>query len=135
MEHPLFLPMFVHMIWTVVLYVVLTLLRAPAVWGVGRRKHYENTLTDIEKRTSANLSNQFEWPMFFYVIGVIVLASEVVNSVWYVGLAWVFVAGRIVHSGVQILTTNIRLRGLVFSVNFSAVLGMWLMYCVHYLNT
>ena len=40
-------------------------------------------------------------------------------------LAWIFVGGRLLHSAVQILTTNIRLRGLVFMVNFLAVLGLW----------
>jgi hypothetical protein len=42
-----------------------------------------------------------------------------------VTLAWVFVGGRLLHSYVQITTTNIRLRGLVFTVNFVAVLGLW----------
>jgi hypothetical protein len=40
-------------------------------------------------------------------------------------LAWVFVAGRFAHSGVQVFTTNVRLRGAVFTINFLAVLGMW----------
>ena len=40
--------------------------------------------------------------------------------------AWVFIAGRLLHSGVQVLTTNVRLRALVFTVNFLAVLGLWL---------
>ena len=37
----------------------------------------------------------------------------------------VFVGGRILHSTVQILSTNIRLRGLVYTINFLAVLGLW----------
>jgi hypothetical protein len=40
-------------------------------------------------------------------------------------LAWVFILGRVIHSGVQILTDNVRLRGLVFTINFLAVLAMW----------
>ncbi|MFV3332448.1 MAPEG family protein [Pseudomonas sp. NY15437] len=40
-------------------------------------------------------------------------------------LAWLFIAGRVAHSGVQILTRNVRLRGLVFTINFLAVLGLW----------
>ena len=42
-------------------------------------------------------------------------------------LAWVFVIGRVLHSLVQIFTDNIRLRGLVFTINFVAVLAMWLL--------
>jgi hypothetical protein len=41
-------------------------------------------------------------------------------------LAWIFIAGRILHSAVQILTPNVRLRGIVFTVNFLAVLGLWI---------
>jgi len=40
-------------------------------------------------------------------------------------LAWVFVIGRVLHSIVQIFTDNIRLRGMVFTINFIAVLAMW----------
>jgi hypothetical protein len=29
------------------------------------------------------------------------------------------------HSIVQIFTDNIRLRGMVFTINFAAVLAMW----------
>ena len=35
------------------------------------------------------------------------------------------VGGRLLHSAVQIPMTNIRLRGLVFMINFLAVLGLW----------
>lgn len=44
-----------------------------------------------------------------------------------VALAWIFVAGCVVHSGIQILTRNVRLRGLVFTINFLAVLGLWVL--------
>lgn len=40
-------------------------------------------------------------------------------------LAWLFLLGRLVHGAVQILTSNVRLRGLVFTINFLAVLGLW----------
>jgi hypothetical protein len=42
-------------------------------------------------------------------------------------LAWIFVLGRILHSAVQIFITNVRLRGAVFTVNFLAVLGLWVL--------
>ena len=44
-------------------------------------------------------------------------------AAWW--LAWVFVGGRVLHSAVQIGTANVRLRGLVFTVNFLAVLALW----------
>ena len=47
-----------------------------------------------------------------------------------IALAWIFVAGRVLHSVVQILTRNVRLRGIVFTVNFLAVLGLWVLVVV-----
>ena len=36
--------------------------------------------------------------------------------------AWVFVAGRVIHTLVQTLTDNVVLRGRVFVINFLAVI-------------
>ncbi len=124
MAHPLILPMAVHVGLTFLLYVLLTLARAPKVWGIGQREDGSNPWASIEPRISANLSNQFEWPLFFYAACLLLIQSGVQSGV-AVLLAWIFIVGRVVHSGVQILTTNIRLRGLVFTINFLAVLGLW----------
>jgi hypothetical protein len=105
------------------LYVLLTVARAPAIWGIGRRVDGSNPWATWEPRISANLSNQFEWPLLFYVACVILMQSGTTQAALV--LAWVFIAGRVVHSLVQILTANVRLRGLVFMVNFVAVLGLW----------
>lgn len=125
MSHPLIIPMTAHVALAAFLYVLLTIARAPSVWGVGRLPDGSNPWARFEPRISANLSNQFEWPVFFYAACVILLQSET-NPV-ALGLAWLFVVGRLLHSAVQILTTNVRLRGLVFTVNFIAVLGLWAM--------
>lgn len=118
-------PMLAHVGWVVLLYVALTLARAPSVWGIGRLADGTNPWAQFESRISANLSNQFEWPMLFYVVCILAVVGQSANARPFSWLAWLFVAGRIVHSGVQILTTNVRLRGLVFTINFLAVLWMW----------
>jgi hypothetical protein len=114
-----------HVAWAAVLYVALTVARAPAVWGIGRRPDGSNPWANWEPRISANLSNQFEWPLFFHVGCVVFLLLQPVPSDVTLVLAWGFIAGRVLHSAVQILTTNIRLRGLVFTLNFLAVLALW----------
>ena len=123
MPSPLIYPMTAHVGLTALLYVALTVARAPSVWHVGRRTDGSNPLAGVEPRISANLSNQFEWPLFFYV--ACLLEQNSVNDV-QLWLAWAFVAGRFIHTYVQVFTTNIRLRGAVFTVNFVAVLGMWI---------
>ena len=119
--------MFMHILLCALLYVFLTLARAPSVWGVGKNKDGSNPFADIQPKVSANLSNQFEWPLFFHVVCALLIALGEPISNSQVSLAWVFVIGRVLHSLVQIFTDNIRLRGLVFTINFVAVLAMWLL--------
>ena len=79
----------------------------------------------MEPRISANLSNQFEWPVFFYIACLALMMKALGSNIVFISLAWVFILGRVIHSGVQILMDNVRLRGLVFTINFLAVLAMW----------
>jgi hypothetical protein len=113
-----------HVALAALLYVLLTAARAPAVWGIGRAADGSNPWAQAERRISANLSNQFEWPLLFYVVCLLVILLRTADPVqsW---LAWLFIAGRLAHSAVHVFTTNVRLRGLVFTINFLAVLGMW----------
>ena len=124
MFQSLLIPMSVHVAFTTFLYALLTLARAPKIWGVGKRADGSNPWATIEPRISANLSNQFEFPVFFYAACVLLMQGQA-ESAFAMALAWIFILGRLAHSYVQILTVNIRLRGLVFTVNFLAVLGLW----------
>lgn len=124
---PLILAMAAHVALAAFLYALLTLARAPAVWGIGRRTDGSNPWAQVEPRISANLSNQFEWPVLFYIACVLLFMLGQGDARAAVALAWLFIAGRLLHSAVQIMTTNVRLRGLVFMVNFVAVLGLWVL--------
>lgn len=117
-------PMVAHVALLVLLYGLLTVARAPAVWGIGQRADGSNPWAPYEPRISANLSNQFQWPLLFYVACLLLQQGQ--PGPWAQALAWAFVAGRVLHSGVQILSQNVRLRGIVFTLNFLAVLGLWL---------
>lgn len=124
----LILPMAAHVALSTVLYALLTVARAPAVWGWGRAPDGRNPWAAVEPRISANLSNQFEWPLFFHIACLLLMVmGSAVDGRAAVGLAWVFIAGRVLHSAVQIALPNLRLRGLVFTINFVAVLGLWAM--------
>jgi hypothetical protein len=116
--------MAMHVALTALLYALLTVARAPSVWGLGERADGSNPWARIEPRLSANLSNQFEWPVLFYAACLLIIQYQLASAAATL-LAWVFIGGRIAHSGVQILTKNVRLRGLVFTINFLAVIGLW----------
>ena len=124
-------PLITYIVWVAFLYLALTVARAPfVVWNVGHSTDGSNPFADIEPRVSANLRNQFEWPILFYTVSALLIldATLVKELHWY--LAWTFVIGRVIHSLVQILTTNIRFRGITFTLNFVAVLGMWVLFIV-----
>ena len=124
MSYPILIPMFVHVIWVAILYAALTLFRAPNVWGLGKNLDASGSFGNLERKVSANLSNQFEWPILFYVICLLIISTGA-NHFLFIWLAWLFVVGRFLHTFVQVFTGNIRLRGIVFTINFIAVLAMW----------
>ncbi len=125
MSLALIVPMAAHVALAAFLYVLLTVARAPVVWGIGNRPDGSNPFAAVEPRISANLSNQFEWPLFFHIACLILIQIDPSSAA--VVLAWLFVAGRVLHSAVQILTCNVRLRGIVFTLNFLAALGLWVL--------
>src|SRR5690606_3526895 len=101
---PLIYAMFFHVCWMALLYVALTLLRAPSIWGVDIKSGAISKWSALEPRVSANLSNQFEWPLLFYVCCVLVMISGAAADNLQIAFAWTFVVGRILHSYVQVFT-------------------------------
>jgi len=121
----LILVMAAHILWCAILYGALTIFRAPKIWGLRFSNFSDAFWQTLESKTSANLSNQFEFPLFFYVACLIVLIYPQIYTALVYWLSLLFIVGRVLHSIVQILTSHIRLRGLVFSINFIAVFLIW----------
>jgi len=121
-------PLMAHLGWIVFLYATLTVFRAPDVWKIGADVNGGNPWKELERKVCANLSNQFEWPVLFYAICVLFIAkTQFINPI-ILWAAWLFILGRIAHTGVQVLTANVRLRGLIFTINFIAVLVLWILF-------
>jgi hypothetical protein len=108
--------------WTFLLYVWLTIARVQAVrrgdaeYGAFARGEEPHEMARITR----NLANQFELPVIFYALVVLLTATGRVTAVDIIA-AWVFVAGRVLHTLVQTLTDNVPLRGQVFLINFAGV--------------
>ena len=115
-------PMLAHIGWVFLLYVWLTIARQRAVqrgeveYGSFARGEEPHEVARITR----NLANQFELPVIFYAVVVLLVATKNVTSVDIIA-AWVFVAGRVIHTLVQTLTDNVPLRGQVFLINFAGV--------------
>ena len=121
----IFWGMFFHVCWFVLLYVALTVLRAPTAWGIDTRTGSIARYAAYEPSVSASLTNQFEWPLLFHACCILILNTGTADS-YQSALVVVFILGRVIHSFVHIFTHNIRLRGAVFTINFLAVLFMWI---------
>lgn len=126
------LPAAAHLALVAALYAWLSVERLFNV--MARRGRYSDLVTpggDAGRaaRVAANLSNQFEAPALFYPLVLALWAAAMVSAL-DVALAFVFVAGRLIHTGVQTLSRNVPLRGLVFSINFTALLAMWVWFLI-----
>ncbi len=119
-------PMLAHIGWVFLLYAWLTVERTRAV----RRGEVDYSSFEFNREEPAavarirlNLANQFELPVIFYALALLLIALGKVTVVDVVA-AWVFVAGRIIHTLVQTLTNNVPLRGQIFMINFLAVVAL-----------
>ena len=115
-------PMLAQIGWTFLLYVWLTVARQRAV-KAGEVKFDDFARHDEPHhvaRIAYNLSNQFELPVIFYAAVGLLIATNNVTTIDIIA-AWVFVAGRVIHTLVQCLTDNVPLRGQVFLINFAGV--------------
>lgn len=119
-------PMLAHMALVFGLFAWLSVMRLRAVrdgavtYGAFEFAGHEPPAT---ARIARNLSNQFELPVLFYVC-LILLERHGALMGWDIWLAWLFVAGRVLHTVVQTRTSNVRLRGQVFAVNAAACFGL-----------
>ncbi|HYF22150.1 MAG TPA: MAPEG family protein [Caulobacteraceae bacterium] len=123
--HPahLLLPLFLHFGLVVALYAALTFARLAAV-ARGQATHGDFARAGGDPEASAriqrNLANQFEAPLFAWA-GALVLILDASVLTIDVAAAWLFFAGRVLHTLVQTLTDDVPLRGRVFVINFLGV--------------
>ncbi len=123
----LFLLAFVgHFVLVVALYVLLTYQRMKAVRaGKSVVGDFARSSGDPPSaaRVRRNLANQFEAPMFAYFAATVLLWTGAVAT-FDVAAAWIFLAGRAIHTGVQTMTDNVALRGQVYTISFLATLAL-----------
>ena len=77
--------------------------------------------------------NQFELPVLFYVLALLVLTTRI-NDVVLVLLAWAFVITRFVHAYIDTVRNDVRMREAVFGIGALILLVMWVWYVVRFLS-
>jgi hypothetical protein len=78
----------------------------------------------VDTRAADNFSNLLEIPVLFYLALVVAHLSGQVTPL-VVGLAWAFVAGRVLHSLIQCSYNKVMHRFTVYAVSTSVVWVLW----------
>jgi hypothetical protein len=132
----IFWPVLAHVLLIYIVYCVLGRRRYGAVKS-GEAKAGQYKVRSTEPASSvtgaANLSNQFELPVLFYVL---CLTLHVTNGVNYLTLAlmWIFVASRYVHAWVHLTSNNLLLRNRSFVFGALIILLGWIWVALHLLG-
>jgi len=78
----------------------------------------------VDTRAADNFNNLFEVPVLFYLALVVAHLSGLVTPLM-LGLAWGFVAGRMLHSLIQCSYNKVMHRFGVYMVSTSLVWVLW----------
>jgi hypothetical protein len=80
-----------------------------------------------------SFSNQFELPVLFYVLTILVVVTRHA-SILFVVLAWIFVVFRLLHAYVHVTSNVVRLRGSLYGIAALALFIAWVIYIVQVLT-
>lgn len=76
-----------------------------------------------------NFRNLFEVPVLFYTLGAVALATHHIPG-WLVPGAWLFVALRVLHTGIHCTYNKVVHRLGVFLSGFGLLVGLWIAFFV-----
>jgi hypothetical protein len=129
----IFWPVLAHVLLIYIVYGVLGRRRYGAIRsGEAKPGQYKVRSTEPASSTTvaANLINQFELPVLFYVL---CLTLHLTNGVNYLTLAlmWIFVASRYFHAWVHLTSNNLLLRSRSFFVGALILLLGWIWVALH----
>jgi hypothetical protein len=76
-----------------------------------------------------NFQSQFELPMLFYVLAVLVLVTRQLDVV-QLALAWTFVILRVAHTYIHTTSNFVPTRFRVFAAGFLVLIASWVYFAV-----
>lgn len=120
-------PVLLQILLVAYMYIRLKQVKEAAIkqGGVDRQKAalHPSAWPDAVIQVNNNIRNQFEAPVLFYVVALIIWHLGAVNPVT-LGLAWLFVLSRIAHARVHTGSNIVKYRLKAFTVGLLAILGM-----------
>ena len=125
----IFHPMLAMVALTLIVWLRLYFVRIPEMRRL--RIHPQAVATSAQKsarlvdtRAADNFSNLFEVPALFHLALIVAFLTQQVTPL-VLGLAWVFVAGRVLHSLIQCSYNKVMHRFTVYSVTTILVWVLW----------
>ncbi|MGB0132977.1 MAPEG family protein [Dokdonella sp.] len=123
----IFLPIMVQVLLTVGLYVALAVAKARAaregLVDVERRALHADAWPESVQKINNNIRNQFEVPVLFYVLVVVLYQLGAAGLAAQV-LAWLFVASRLVHAFIHTGANVVPVRRKAFMFGCLVVIAM-----------
>jgi len=116
-EHGMIAPVVALIVWSLLVLIWLYATRIPAM-SKAKLKPGQATKADMEALSSANVANNYnhlmEQPTLFYAVCFALQFLGQGDEPINIGLAWLYVAIRVVHSLVQATVNIIVLRFFIF---------------------
>jgi hypothetical protein len=81
-----------------------------------------------------NYMNLLELPMLFYVVGVLNYVTSPTVSTVTLGLAWLYVAFRALHSLIHLTYNNVMHRLALFVASNVVLASLWIAFFAHLLR-
>lgn len=127
-----------YILWPVLAQVLLTLMMF-TVLGVRKAKAVKAGAIDREQtalnnrawtqdvvKVSNNIANQFEFPVLFYILCLMLYMTNTVDLT-AIALAWAFTLSRYAHAYVHIGSNTVPLRLRLFLVGCLVLIAMFLL--------
>ena len=123
----IFWPVLAQVLLTLVLFIVLGARKAKAI-KAGKVNREQAALDnrvwpEYVVKVSNNIANQFEVPILFYILCVVLYSINAAGTVAIV-LAWLFVASRYAHAWVHVGSNYVPVRMRLFMVGCVVLLSM-----------
>ena len=80
----------------------------------------------LAQNASDNYTNQYEMPVLFFVVGILLYLTNSVTPL-AIGLAWFYVATRIIHALIHVSVNIIPYRFLAFVIGGLALTGLYIL--------
>lgn len=115
-------PVLLQIVLTLAVYFALTMAKQRAVADgevdQSRRALHDDAWPDYVQKINNNLRNQFESPLLFYVLSLMLWGLGNVNPV-SLGVAWLYVLSRVLHAWVHTGSNYVPLRKRVFVISIA----------------